>query len=172
MSRYFFALWPDVIVRKKILAFRSACVPDGKLVAAKNLHITILFLGHLNINQLQKVISEANKINLPGFHIQLNHSGHFTKSKVSWLGLKTIPDTLLELHQAVSVCAQSSRIALDNRPYIPHLTLAKKSILAEKQTIRPIDWNIDHFVLLESIDTSHGVHYQIIKNYPLSTEAN
>lgn len=169
MSRYFFALWPDATVRRKILAFRTASITGGKPVAAQNLHITVLFLGHLNINQLQRIITEANHIHLPCFHIQLNHSGHFKKSRVSWLGLKTIPDTLHDLHQAVSDCAQNSRIAIENRPYIPHLTVARKSTPAEQKAISPIDWNIDHFVLVESTDTSQGVHYQIIKDYPLST---
>jgi len=170
MSRYFFALWPDPAIRKKIIAYRSASAPAGKPVADKNLHITLLFLGKLDINRIQKIISEAMKIKLHNFSIQLNQTGHFRKSKASWLGLKSVPDTLIYLHHALSECANKSRILLEDRSYIPHLTLARKSPHVKQQIFAPIDWNINHFVLIESTDTPHGVHYQIIKDFPLQAD--
>lgn len=169
MPRFFFALWPEQTVREQIVNCRSVCAPNGKFIPQKNLHITLLFMGNLTLNQVQNVIIEALKIKLPAFDIQLNKTGHFRKVKVSWMGLKAIPDTLLKLHQALSKCADISQISLQHRSYIPHLTLARKVSIVKKQVFTPINWKINHFVLIESTDTPHGVHYQIIKIFPLQT---
>jgi 2'-5' RNA ligase len=167
MSRYFFALWPDQAIRKKIINYRLISAPAGKLIPEKNFHITLLFMGKLNINQVQKIIFETTNMKLPGFSIQLNQSGYFSKSKVNWLSLKSVPDALVRLHYALSACAQKSRVPLEKRQYTPHLTLARKSLPTIKLVFAPIDWNINHFVLIESTDTPQGVHYQIIKDFPL-----
>lgn len=167
MPRYFFALWPDKAVRKKIVNYRSTAAPGGKPIPEENLHITLLFMGKLNRAQLQKVISATMKLKLPGFCIQLNQTGHFSKSKVSWLGLKSVPDALVRLHNAAFTSVHNSQVFLQQRQYIPHLTLARKSPLINTHTFRPIDWSINHFVLIESTDTPHGVHYEMILDFPL-----
>ena len=169
MPRYFFALWPDAYVRERIIAYRSTAAPAGKLTRTQNLHITLLFLGMLNTNQVAAVISAAMNIKRPDFSLKLNQYGHFRKSKVCWLGMQKIPELLVLLHNDLLACVQKIPLSVDCRPYHPHLTLARKSPPVKKRTIAPIDWSVKQFVLIESTDTPDGVHYRVIKNFPLQT---
>ena len=163
MSRFFFALWPNNSTREAIVNGCSQFTLSGKITDKSKLHITLLFLGKLNINQQQNIIRQAEQIICPKFEICLNHTNYFKKSKVIWLGLKSMPDALLQLHKALFYAAEKCHITTKQQTYKPHITLARKSISIGKQQILPITWHIKNFVLVESIDTDKGVKYQIIK---------
>jgi len=165
MSRFFFALWPDNTTREAIFNCRSQFTLSGQITDKSKLHITLLFLGKLNVNQLQTVIREAEKIICPRFDICLNHTGYFKKSKAIWLGLKSMPDVLLELHETLLSVTEKHLISNHQQTYKPHVTLVRKCFSIGTQQISPITWQIKDFVLVESIDTDKGVKYQIIKHF-------
>ena len=168
MSRFFFALWPDNSTREAIIKCRSQWTISGRMTDRSNLHITVVFLGKLNINQLQNIIKQAEKIVCPNFEICLNHSGYFKNSRAAWLGLEFIPDSLIQLHRQLLEAADISHIPVTRKTYTPHVTLARKSSSLSKQIISPMVWHVNDFVLLESIDTNTGVKYQIVKRFTLT----
>ena len=165
MSRFFFALWPDNLTRKNIVKCRSQYSLSGYISEQSKLHITLLFLDKLNVNQQQNIIRQAEKIICPEFKICLTHTGYFKKSKAVWLGLKSTPDALLELHEQLLYIAEKSHISIQQQAYKPHVTLARKSVSIGTQQILPITWQIKNFVLVESTDTNKGVKYQVIKSF-------
>lgn len=165
MSRFFFALWPDNLTRENIINCRSQFTLSGHISEPSKLHITLLFLGKLNVNQQQNIIRQTEEIICPGFKLCLNHTGYFKKSKAVWLGLKSIPNALLELHEQLLYIAEKCHISTQQQAYKPHVTLARKSVSIGAQQILPITWQIRNFVLVESIDTNKGAKYQVIKSF-------
>ena len=170
MSRFFFALFPDKSAIEAIVKYREQINLSGRIIKASNLHLTLLFLGKLNVNQLQKVIRQSEHINCVEFDLLLNSIGYFKNSKITWLGLEFIPDSLLELHkQLLSAVMLSSvkscELSVHTQKYKPHVTLARKSAAVEKRLIVPVKWHVKEFVLVESIDTPEGVHYQPVEYF-------
>jgi len=165
MSRYFFALWPDNTLRKVISNCSEHLPITGSKINKLNFHITLLFMGKLNKQQLKTIIGNSKQINCPKFDICLNHNGYFKNSKVTWLGLKSIPDSLLQLHNLLSQAAKQSNIFIKPQQYKPHLSLSRKASALSKQEIKPIQWTIKDFALVESIDTAKGVIYQPIQQF-------
>jgi RNA 2',3'-cyclic 3'-phosphodiesterase len=168
MSRYFFALWPDNLIRDEIVNRSSRLDLKGSKTVKSNLHLTLVFMGKLHAKQLDDIISQAKSITCPTFDICLNHSGYFKNSKVSWLGLDSIPQTLLQLHrQLLEIIGQCS---IDVKPqrYKPHVTLTRNSSFFDTQLINPVLWSVKDFALIESIDTVKGVEYFPIEYFKLN----
>ena len=57
---------------------------------------------------------------------------------------------------------------MDERPYRPHVTLARKVRAAyEEVEFEPISWDVREFGLVESTSTVEGVKYQVKLRWPL-----
>jgi len=167
MSRYFFALWPDKSIRNEITQCSEQLSITGSKTATANLHITLVFMGKLNQQQLLNMSKKVEQMHCSTFEINLNHSGYFKNSKATWLGLESIPDSLLQLHQQLLHTAEQCNINVKTQTYKPHLTLSRKASLLSRQQIKNIRWPIKNFALIESIDTAKGVAYQPIKYFSL-----
>jgi 2'-5' RNA ligase len=165
MSRYFFALWPNSEIRDAIIDQSSYLALSGSGTIKANLHITLVFLGKLNIQQVQQIIKHAEQVSCSAFDICLNHSGYFKKSKASWLGLESTPVPLLYLQQQLIQVTEQCTIAIKAQKYKPHLTLSRKTSVLNRQLINPILWSINNYALIKSIDTDKGVIYQPVKYF-------
>ena len=165
MSRFFFAICPDKSITEAIVKCQQQANLSGRIIKKLNLHLTILFLGNLSVNQLQNILRQSEQITCTGFEIGLNHIGYFKNSKISWLGLESIPDQLLDLHSQLLLAANNCQLSLHTLRYRPHITLARNSMPVEKKLIVPIKWYVKEFVLLESIDTTRGIHYQPVQYF-------
>ena len=172
MNRYFFGLWPDAMVRKALIKQRTQLNCTGRLTADANLHLTLLFLGQLNINQLARVIEAAETVNGPSFDLCIDQTGFFKHNRIFWLGPETIPEPLLQLYQNLLDVAQQCHIAIKPQAYKPHITLSKKGRYEKVRKIPPLLWSIQEFVLLKSIDTRSGVHYEKVKYFTFKNDGN
>jgi 2'-5' RNA ligase len=164
MNRFFFAICPDNSTKDEIVKCREQINLSGQMIKKSNLHLTLLFLGRINVNQQQEIIRQAEQISATDFNMVLNHSGCFNH-KITWLGLKFIPDPLLTLHKQLLAAAKNCAIPLATQSYLPHVTLARKSTPIQNQLISPIKWHVKEFVLLESIDIASGVHYRPVQYF-------
>ncbi len=165
MSRFFFAICPNKSTTEAIIKCREQINLSARMIKDSNLHLTLLFLGRLNVNQLQKIIRQAEQIHCTEFEMILNHVGYFKKANIAWLGLKFVPDLLLNLHKQLLSAADSCAIPRQTQRFKPHVSLARQSAPVEKQFISPIKWHAEDFVLVESIDTARGVHYQPVQYF-------
>ncbi len=179
MSRFFFALAPDKSTREQILACRKQLDISGHFIRSENFHLTLMFLGRLSINQQQDVIRQAQKVYFKPFELVLDRFGSF-KQNIFWIGLQTLPEPLVFLHQqllANIIQSDKNHLTLDLeheiKNYQPHVTLVRKvttgallkpSVL--QNLSRPnIHWMVHEFILYESVDTPDGVRYQKIKTF-------
>lgn len=169
MPRLFFALYPDDDIRRQIIPVsRSLPTQYGRLIAEKNWHITLVFLGQVSLQQQQALISRTDAIKSGSFSLCIEQSGWWKKPQILWLGPTLVPEQLLALVDKLKHIMQDCQLVAEERPYRPHLSLVRKARYApEPVRFESISWNIKEFSLMESVSTNSGVHYQILKTWPL-----
>jgi 2'-5' RNA ligase len=165
MNRYFFAFKPDKLTLSNITHCQQQLKPFGKQIHAQNLHMTLLFIGPLSVNQQAKIIQAAEQIRCIPFSLHINKTGYFKGSQVSWIGPSTVPDTLLQLHQQLCEITRKSGIDIKPQHFAPHITLARKSYCLKKQLAAPFRWTVSKYHLLQSVDTGDGIRYHPVKSF-------
>ncbi|MFC4556745.1 RNA 2',3'-cyclic phosphodiesterase [Virgibacillus kekensis] len=95
----------------------------------EDLHITLKFLGPVEEEQLSKLQNELTSLERKTafelFTGQLGYFGNPRKPRVLWAGVEKT-GSLEDLHQEVEKHASAAGFQSENRPYSPHITLAKK----------------------------------------------
>ena len=156
-------------MRAGIQAFASQLsLATGRLVADKNTHITLVFLGNVDEQTSAALIKGASRLRIAPFSLSLDRLGWWRKPKIAWLAPSTHPQELSQLVLELSTMAKSCGVGLDERPSPPHLTLVRKVTGALTDIpMQPIFWNINEFCLLESRTDREGVEYQVRESWPL-----
>ena len=153
MARLFFALWPDALARDRLgaLALDVAQASRGKPVPAANLHLTIAFLGEVNDARVDLLSGIAAGIEAPAFRMELDRVGSFARARVAWAGCARPDPRLMDLQAAIATGLDRQGFTLEDRPFAPHLTLARKAIVAlPPRRIEPIGWQVGEFALVSS----------------------
>jgi 2'-5' RNA ligase len=167
--RVFFALWPPDTVRQQVAAQTKTIIPDNaRPVTSANLHITLAFLGPVEKEKLPDYQKAAAAVRASKLKITLDQVGSFARAQVLWLGTSKQSAPLQALVSALNKELQGCGYQADNRPFVAHVTLARK--YRQKQVVsKPIaiDWLVDDFSLVESCSTPGGVKYHVLQTWPL-----
>lgn len=169
--RLFFALWPSDQTRQSIV---DTCAgmklpTKGRTIQPHNLHITLHFVGPVteDVKHCMHLAAQSVKANV--FSLELDTAGYFSRAKVFWLGCEKLPSELMQLHHDLGAAIAICGYKLEARVYSPHVTLMRKCRRPDlKQLVFSIPWQVEEFVLIESIIDKNGVDYQVIEKYPLS----
>ncbi len=167
-KRLFFALWPIDKTRQQIASqYRRLHQPQYKPVKTDNLHITLIFLGQVDNDTETKITQGANQISTPAFQLSFDQLSLWRRPGILCLTSQKQNPGLLSLVERLKKLSESCGIASESRPYKAHITLAKKAFVKPDTKIKSIVWQATTFSLVQSTNTSNGVHYQIIKTWPL-----
>lgn len=170
MKRLFFALWPSDVTRKKIIQF-DALLTDRRLKKVKqsNLHMTLVFLGHIEEQQEQNIIESVNNIRASVIKLQFDQLTSWQQKRgILCLTSENQPPALLNLVKQLQDCVIRQGVEVESRPYTAHITLARNIKKQPELDVEPpIAWQSDSFVLVHSVSTEHGVDYRVIKTWPL-----
>lgn len=124
-------------------------------------HITLKFLGETDPERVSGLQQSLEKIDLPAFSITLSGFGYFPKGKqprVLWAGIRK-NESLAQLHQRVEKSCTALGFDAENRPFKPHITLARvdgtsrrdvMSFINQHKKFRMPEVPVDEFVLYES----------------------
>ncbi len=86
MGRYFFGLNLSNALKQEIASWREQHLPsDYKSVIPENFHITLVFLGMVDQESIQRCITEAKNISANKLSIYLSSVGFWPKPKVLFL---------------------------------------------------------------------------------------
>jgi 2'-5' RNA ligase len=102
---------------------------DVKWVKPENIHLTLDFLGHVDIDKirpLEAAMAQAVQ-RLEKFSIAVSGTGTFGKPRrprVVWAGIADCPP-LLELQRKTTEALQAAEVGFDDKPFSPHLTLGR-----------------------------------------------
>jgi len=186
--RCFLAVEPDEAARERlarVLADARASVADAadafRWVQAKNIHITLHFLGNVElprVGQLTELLTHG--LRQPAFRTATSHLGRFPSGgppKVLWLGLGDGASELVRVYEELIVPIKQVGLAIEDRPFAPHLTLARARDRDRKRTRRiewppatqppPIEWLVTHATLIQSDLSGPAPEYRRVLSIPL-----
>lgn len=183
--RLFFALWPDPELRSALVE-RGDALGDrlgptaARRVPASNLHLTLLFLGDVPVDQVRSVEDVGDSVADDGRHrsftLELDRYGVFDRARVAWWGGPAVKAGA-RLVDDLAAGAAARGLPVDRREWRPHVTLFRR---VDGRTGRPdsraddpgdptpsaasIDWHVGGFVLVESIRSRP---YQLLRSWGL-----
>lgn len=128
--RIFIALDIDDAIRERIERFMegvSGFAPDARWVRPESLHVTLKFIGEKATDKVEDIKRTLSAIQAGSVEITFRGYGFFPTSKaarVFWIGIESGPQ-LSSLATAVDEATFALGIPQEDRPYSPHLTLAR-----------------------------------------------
>jgi len=155
--------------------------PKIKWIKAKNLHITLKFLGEIPQDLLNKVQNELLSISkvVSPFDLYVSDAGFFPnpfKPRVVWLGLQNESNnSIFKLHEWIDKKLEPLGFEREKRRFSPHLTLGRIKLAGNYQELTEYinqnefhssNFNISQVVLMKSVLKPAGAEYSRIKSYP------
>jgi 2'-5' RNA ligase len=157
---------------------RSKAAPDHlRWSARESWHITLQFLGSTKPEQYECLTACLRQLHHAPVAVQLGNLGIFDRAGILYLDVHVTPE-LIALQQAVTAATAPCDFTPEDRPYHPHITLARRkgksggSVLRNlklqtKQQPNLPGFTGDSFLLYESIPTPEGSRYEIRERFPL-----
>jgi 2'-5' RNA ligase len=187
--RLFFALWPSDALRARIEAATHAAAHEsgGRVIPARNLHVTALFLGEVPRARVADVKQAAAAMTAPAFDLTFDRLEAWSRSHVLCLTCSQTPPALDDLVGQLRSQLRAQRFRLDDEHlFRAHVTLARDlPRLSPTQLFAPlngpvsrgiplpvIDWPVSELVLIESKPGRDGAHYSPMERWPLQVLAN
>lgn len=168
-GRYFFALSPDANSRMQIqhIMKRLPDDPTLKLQTTANLHQTLLFLGELDQTQLNTLLENTSSISSPVIEMKFDHLTFWEEPKIFCLTSRLPSIALYQLVNRLQEIAARAGIKIDEKPYRPHITLARKARESIILPIAPVRFKAEQLILMKSVSTEHGPQYQPVRQWPI-----
>ncbi len=116
-------------LQKQLRAKANVKAGDVKWVTAKNIHLTLKFLGEVEDDKLPEIckITEETASFYKQFQLSIETVGHFGGkiATVLWVGTGTGTEELLRLQKDLEEKFASAGWPAEERPFSGHLTLAR-----------------------------------------------
>jgi 2'-5' RNA ligase len=128
--RIFIGIDLDPEVRTRIERFVEGVegfAPEVRWVRPESLHITLKFIGEQPPEQVEAVTERLRQVESTAFEIRAGGYGFFPTAKaprVFWIGIHAAPQ-LAELAESIDSAVAEVGVPREDRPYSPHLTLAR-----------------------------------------------
>src|SRR5207237_4743793 len=111
-------------------ALLPAALPATRPIRAELMHLTLAFLGWTPDEQLDAVVAAARAAatGQPAFELSFAGAGRFPatgRPRVVWLGIGEGQEALARLAARVTGELRTRGLKFDDRPFEPHLTLAR-----------------------------------------------
>jgi 2'-5' RNA ligase len=169
--RLFFALWPSEAQQQAIehrLKERVGA-SGGRAIPARNLHVTLIFLGNVPDSQFE--ITKACAAQATGeiaFDLTFDRLETWSRSRVLCLAASAVPQVLAQLVERLQFNLLRQGFEIRQEEFRPHVTLArdvkKRGI---QEAIPAFQWQVEHFVLVESQRGPAGSQYTIAARWPM-----
>ncbi len=139
-------------------------------------HITLQFLGSTKPEQYECIAGRLRELSYPPVRIELGSLGTFDRAGVLYVEVRVTPE-LPGLQQAVTASTSRCGFTPEDRPYHPHITLARRkgkggtelrsfNMQMQRQP-KLAGFTAESFILYESIPTPEGSRYEVLEQFPL-----
>ena len=128
--RIFIGIDIDPEVRARIARFLEGVqgfAPDARWVRPESLHITLKFIGEQPIERVEAITERLRRVGSSAFEIRSAGYGFFPTARaarVFWIGIQAGPQ-LTEVAEKIDVAVAELGVPREDRPFSPHLTLAR-----------------------------------------------
>lgn len=177
MIRLFAGLGLPAEVAARLVSLGGG-IPNARWVEARNLHVTLRFIGEVEEGLAAEIDEELAQLSAPAFDLSLTGFGTFGRSTPNhlWAAVDKAPGLL---HLQAKVEAALSRLGLvpEGRKYLPHVTLARfkdppvarvQDFIARNSPFAAGPWPVDHFIMFRSHLGRSGAEYEALAEYPLA----
>jgi 2'-5' RNA ligase len=169
--RLFFALWPTSIEQTRIYDLTRAEVlaSGGREIPARNLHVTLAFLGQVPEARLGEVAALADRVGRCGrIDLSFERVEVWKRSGVLVLVPEGVPSALTQFADGLKFNLLKEQFEVGHEEYRPHLTLARDAQhRIARDLVVPIRWSAERFTLVESKTRSGGSIYTSLHNWEL-----
>lgn len=151
--RLFFAIWPDRAAREALasLGCRLVEAAGGRATAGEKIHLTLEFLGEVEPGQVALLQRIAGEVRGRRFRVALDRVGSFRRTRVAWAGSEEPAQELIALQADLAGRLRENGFVLEERPYSPHATLARKIERAvPRARVEPVEWPVAEYALVAS----------------------
>ncbi|WP_031509395.1 RNA 2',3'-cyclic phosphodiesterase [Streptomyces megasporus] len=162
---------PGVLTELEAAVDRLKGLPDAdrlRWARPEGWHFTLAFLGEVDealLPELRERLARAAHRH-PAFGLRLAGGGRFG-DRVLWIGVEGDHTTLRRLADSVTAAVRRAGVPTEDRPYKPHLTVARAGRTAHRVDLRPFvasldgfsgsDWQAREVALVRSFLPSSGV---------------
>jgi 2'-5' RNA ligase len=169
LARVFFALWPGLEVRAALAALATGVQAEcgGRATRSDKIHLTLFFVGEIESRRLDALRGAAGAVRAAPFDLVIDRLGYFRRARVAWAGA-ACPPPLASLVSQLTGKLAAEDIDGEDRPYVPHITLAREASRKPVRTsIDPVIWRVHDFVLVESVQAARGSSYEVLERWRL-----
>ena len=115
----------SVIEQLEKISMRHRAEGDGlRWSTPESWHITLQFLGSTTEAQYECIVARLHEVRAAPVPIELEELGFFDRAGIFFAGIALTPE-LLALQQNVTAATRPCGFAPEDRPYHPHITLAR-----------------------------------------------
>lgn len=154
---------------------------------AKNIHLTLKFLGEVSPTRLQalKKAGQQACLHCPPFTFEVSGLGafpHLNRPRVLWAGVQAPPELAALQEKLEAACAEAG-FPREEKPFRPHLTLGRvrepigqpslqalRAALQAAPPLAPVTAPAQALTLYQSALSAEGAQYTLIFSFPFSNE--
>ncbi|HET9447083.1 MAG TPA: RNA 2',3'-cyclic phosphodiesterase [Steroidobacteraceae bacterium] len=168
--RLFFALWPTDAVRARLAAEVEIHAGLGRPIAARNLHVTVVFLGAVAEDRVADVRAAAKLTRIGKFMLHLERMEFWRRSNLIALTAASAPPQLLTIVDGLRVGLRERGFELrEHDTFRPHVTLVRDVARGPAAAaVTPVQWPVESFALVESKVGQRGSEYTVLDEWPLA----
>jgi len=151
--RTFFALVPHEAVRQQFLTLARdvARRSRGRAMTGDHVHLTLAFLGDVDVAALPVLRSIGDGLPLVGSVLDFDVLGAWRASGVAWIAPSAVPPSLAVLHETLRDRLADAGFVLEARAFRPHVTLARRCVQPHPRAhCAPVRWSVDRMSLIGS----------------------
>ena len=177
--RLFFGIRPSEAVRDALLDTMED-VENARWQDDDQLHLTLLFIGEVDIHRADDLAEAASRIAFESFDVRIRGCATFAKKGIPRILYARVEDSepLDRLYRKLGRLAERCGIEVEARKFVPHITLARLNassgptgrFLARHADLALGPWHVDSYMLFESHLREHGSLYQPVVTYPARTQ--
>jgi 2'-5' RNA ligase len=138
----------------EIRSLRHALPSSAPLTRTDKWHLTLVFLGEVPDDRVDRVIEVLGAIPRSGpFPLRLAGTGRF--GKVAWAAVDGDLPRLTALREAARTALDAAGFPSDPRPFTPHLTVSYRADAATGRALAGYagnSWPVTEFALVRSQD--------------------
>ncbi|MFP4364477.1 MAG: RNA 2',3'-cyclic phosphodiesterase [Spirochaetia bacterium] len=163
-------------ISEQITELRRNYIKQIKWTSPEAMHITMIFFGDVNTEQLDTIITSVNSVSrLPGpFALEVHGIGTFPPKGAPRVfhGMvsKGYPECV-DIYQSVTNVLPKSVYTPEKRRFVPHVTLGRvrkgRKIFIDERPRLSVQGQISSLVLYESKLNRAGPEYSVVREWCL-----
>lgn len=176
MPRLFTAIEIPIPVADR-LSFLRGGLPGARWIDPENYHLTLRFIGDVDMHVADEVASELARVRRGGFTLKLGEIGILGTKRPHAIVVRAEPNpALIELQAEHERILQRIGLVPEARKYTPHVTLARLRGASGQDIARYLSvrggfsdqsFPVERFVLFSSRNAVGGGPYLVEEEYPL-----